>query len=112
MSLWYGQIRTFILEVFIEDIWQDAIISLIINITNLLSQKISSVGLCEKILHSNTFSCNKYSLCEKLLYLPTMSKNRFDHHQQQTFLTGRFPRGDKLWKKRFSQDFLAERIHV
>ena len=33
MSLWYGQIRTFILEVFIEDIWQDAIVILIIHIS-------------------------------------------------------------------------------
>ena len=47
-----------------------------------------------------------------IVLLPAMSQYRIDHHQQQTFLTGRFPRGDKLWKKRFSQDFLAERIHV
>ena len=54
MSLWYGQIRTFILQVFIEDIWQDAVI--ILTISNLLFQKISSVGLCQEILHSDTLT--------------------------------------------------------
>lgn len=62
MSLWYGHIRTFVLEVFIQDLRQD------VTNTNLLAQKISSVGLCQKIFYSNTLSCNKYSPREKLLF--------------------------------------------
>jgi len=60
MSLWYGHIRTFVLEVFIQDLRQD------VTNTNLLAKKISSVGLCQKIFNSNTLSCNKYSPREKL----------------------------------------------
>lgn len=101
MSLWYGHIRTFVLEVFIQDLRQD------VTNTNLLAQKISSVGLCQKIFYSNTLSCNKYSPREKFFfYLPAMSQYRSDHHQQQTFLTGRFPRGINSGRSGFPNTLL------